>query len=65
MMRILQQLSMDFTNNRALPSQDKSAQGAWRETHKTPKEGGRLRKNISKYCWTHGACSHSSAECHN
>ena len=50
MQRILQQLSMDFTNNRTLPSQDKSAQGARRETCKTPKEGGKLRKNISKYC---------------
>ena len=25
----------------------------------------RRRRNTSKYCWTHGACSHSSAECNN
>ena len=23
------------------------------------------RKNVSKYCWTHGACAHSSEECTN
>jgi len=23
----------------------------------------RNRRNFSKYCWTHGACSHSSAQC--
>ena len=35
----------------------------------TPGQGGgpqlRRRRNTSKYCWTHGACSHSSAECNN
>ena len=23
------------------------------------------RKNTSKYCWSHGACAHSSADCNN
>ena len=27
--------------------------------------GYRKRKNVSKYCWTHGACAHSSNECSN
>ena len=27
--------------------------------------GYRKRRNISKYCWSHGACAHSSAECNN
>ena len=27
--------------------------------------GYRKRKNISKYCWTHGACAHGSRECSN
>jgi hypothetical protein len=27
--------------------------------------GNRPRRNTSKYCWSHGACSHSSAECNN
>ena len=27
--------------------------------------GYRKRKNTSKYCWTHGACAHSSKECSN
>ena len=30
---------------------------------KTPDEAGLKRHNISKYCWTHGACSHDSREC--
>ena len=27
--------------------------------------GYRKRKNTSKYCWSHGACAHSSADCNN
>ena len=23
------------------------------------------RRNVSKYCWSHGACSHTSATCNN
>ena len=31
-----------------------------------PSGGGYCkRKNIFKYCWTHGACAHSSRECSN
>ena len=26
-------------------------------------EKGRRRRLIDKYCWSHGACSHSSHEC--
>ena len=25
----------------------------------------RKRRNISKYCWSHGACAHTSRECKN
>ena len=25
----------------------------------------RRRRNVSKYCWTNGACSHTSSECNN
>ena len=25
----------------------------------------RPRRNVSKYCWTHGACSHNSKDCEN
>ena len=27
--------------------------------------GYRKRKNTTKYCWSHGACAHSSADCNN
>ena len=28
-----------------------------------PSQRRRQRKNISKYCWSHGACSHESKDC--
>ena len=34
----------------------------------TDNDGGgsyRKRRNISKYCWSHGACAHTSRECKN
>ena len=30
---------------------------------KTRDSGGLFRKDISKYCWTHGACGHTGKEC--
>ena len=30
---------------------------------KTPDVGEHFRKNITKYCWTHRACIHSSKDC--
>ena len=32
---------------------------------RTPNPTHRPRRNVSKYCWTHGACSHESKECKN
>ena len=28
-------------------------------------DGPRYRYDVSKYCWTHGACAHSGSECSN
>lgn len=30
---------------------------------KVYRDGPRTRNQVNKYCWTHGACSHTSAEC--
>jgi len=32
---------------------------------KCPDNGGKLRRNITKYCWTHGAGGHTGQECPN
>ena len=34
-----------------------------RRFRKTPDNGGLLRKDITKYCWTHGACGHNGTIC--
>ena len=49
MLRLLKELSNDIKVSRAVPNQDRSGQGSRHETRKTPKEGGKIRKNISKY----------------
>ena len=47
----LQQQLITFKNAVSLPH------GGGRQTH--------LRRTTSKYCWTHGACAHSSKDCRN
>ena len=34
-------------------------------TYKEYKEGDTTRTDLRRYCWTHGACSHSSDRCRN
>ena len=65
MQHLLKELSNDIKASRVVPNQDCSGQGAQRETCKTPKEGCKMRKNILKYYWTHGACAHSGSQCPN
>ena len=65
MLRLLKELSNVIKASRAVPNQDRSGQGSQRETRKIPKEGSKMRKNISKYYWTHGAYAHSSSHCPN
>ena len=64
-LRILKELSVDIKSSRPVPYQDRGGQDFRRQTRKTPNEGGKMRKNISQYCWTHGACAHSSDSCPN
>ena len=63
MLRLLKELAMDIKYNCSVPNDDRKTKESQRETRKTPKEGGKFRKNISKYCWTHRACVYSSSDC--
>ena len=65
MLRLLKELSADIRVTRDSTKQDRDGQANQRVARKTPKDGGKLRTNISKYCWTHGACAHSSNACPN
>ena len=56
-LHILKELSRTIKKNQG--NNHNEGQGYRR---KTPKESSKLRTNISKYCWTHGACAHSSAD---
>ena len=57
-LRILKELSGTIKKNQG--NNHNEGQGYHR---KTPKEGSKLRTNISKYYWTHRACAYSSADC--
>ena len=34
-------------------------------TRNNNNNNGRTRSKTNKYCWTHGACAHTSTECKN
>ena len=63
----LQELHRDLNNIKSSSSNTSNQQTTGSSTRKyarkTPDAGGRLRKNISKYCWTHRACAHTSKDC--
>ena len=65
MLRLLKELSADIRATRDSTKRDRNGQVNQRVAQKTPNDGGKLRTNISKYCWTHGACRHSSNTCRN
>ena len=50
-------------NNKRNNDQRKGGDADENEEKKKYWEGPRFRTDISKYCWTHGACNHTSAEC--
>ena len=61
-LRVLQELRTDMHNMRqSNPTRNRERNNG--PFKKTPDEAGLKRTNISKYCWTHGACAHGSAEC--
>ena len=65
-LRVLQELRTDMHNMRQSNSARNKERNVQRNNgpfKKTPDEAGQKRTNISKYCWTHGACAHGSAEC--
>ena len=59
MLRLMQQLQQQLKNMQATSPPF--------PTQPTPSRNGRgslrPRRNTSKYCWTHGACSHESSDC--
>ena len=58
MLYILKELSRTIKKNQG--NNHNEEQGYY---CKTPNKGGKLRTNISKYCQTHGAYAHLSADC--
>ena len=65
MLRLLKELSADIRATRDSTKRDRNGQVNQRVAQKTPNDGGKLHANISKYCWMHGACQHSSNTCRN
>ena len=65
MLHLLKELAADIKLNWDSTNQDRNGKGNQRAAKKTPKDGGKLRANISKCCWTHGSCAHSSSTCPN
>ena len=63
MLRLLKELAMDMKQNHCVPTDNLKPKGNQREPRKTPKDRGKFRKNISQYCWTHGACAYLSPDC--
>lgn len=64
MLQILQQIQQDLQrNNNGDNTNDDNNANQTRMHQKTPDNARRARGNTSKHCWTHGACSHGSANC--
>ena len=59
---------MDRVDER-MKKQEQALSEITKQNKNNPNGGGgsgyRKRKNITKYCWSHGACAHSSADCNN
>ena len=66
-LRVLQELRTDLQNIRGTtprqPTTPSDGSSTRKYTRKTPDAGGRFRKNITNYCWTHGDCAHESKDC--
>ena len=59
MLKLLQQMQQSFAST----NQSERGTGRRRQNRKTPDDATRPRTQTDKYCWTHGACAHHSAEC--
>ena len=72
LLRVLQQMQEQLTtlsnpNNgrtNGRTRNDNSQRSMNRDQRNQPRTP-RSRSNISKYCWTHGACAHDSRDCNN
>ena len=64
MLQILQQIQQDLQRNHNSNDTNNNNDTNQARTHrKTPDNARRARGDTTKYCWTHGACSHGSADC--
>ena len=64
MLKILQQMQQTMTTTVTQSNQGRSGRQGRRGTpRKTPDNASFNRAKTDKYCWTHGACSHTSTEC--
>ena len=44
-------------------AKDKNKRRGRNQNRKTPDEPDFQRRTTDKYCWTHGGCAHTSADC--
>ena len=61
-LKLLQQMQLSM-NQQQESGQGGNNRGRRRQRRKTPDDASFNRTQIDKYCWTHGACNHTSAEC--
>jgi len=59
-LRLFQEIQRSFTKPNTDAQNDRCNR---KQRVKTPDDGGFLRTNITKYCWTHGACGHHCTDC--
>ena len=66
-LHVLQELCRDLsnikTNSLNTQNQQETSHSIRKYMRKSPGTGGCFRKNITKYCWTHGACAHAIEDC--
>jgi hypothetical protein len=67
MLRLIQQMQQQMANmhiDQGTPGGRGTNGGRGNSGGRGPgNQTRRTRRNVSKYCWTHGACAHSSSEC--
>ena len=67
MLNILQQIQQSLTNTdgQQQPNNNTNQRTRTRGPRKTPDNASFNRNKTDKYCWTHGGCNHTSAECNS
>ena len=60
-LQLIQQIQQDM--KACVAATNNNTKEIKKTNRKTRDSGGLFRKDISKYCWTHGACGHTGKEC--